>query len=278
MKTIIVPTDFSDNATHALRYACMLNTAFKGKIIIFHSYAVPVFDTNISYVIMPDDGEFKKKSHEMLNKQKHQILTEYPGMDIETLVEEGYAEDAITGAAKKKNADFLIMGTQGASGLREALIGSITAAVIENTTCPVIAVPEKVNVNKLNKIVFATDYALNDFENVGKVIEIAKPFNAEIILLHISNGELDKSYEFASIEHFKEQIKAENKYDKITFKLLESRDILDGLNFYLDEIKADLLAMSMHHRTFFQKMFNRSKTKRMAFHTHIPLLAFHAEE
>lgn len=278
MKTIIVPTDFSDNAMHALRYACMLNVKLNGKIILFHSYALPVLAIDMPYEIMPPDDELKKVSLIALNNQKHQILAEFPGMKFETLVDAGFAEDGITNMARTKEADFLIMGTQGASGLREALIGSITASVMEDTSCPVIAVPEKATINRLNKIVFATDYALSDFENISKVTEIAKPFNAEIILLHVSSGELDKAYEFAAIETFKENVKEENKYENISFKLLDSRDILDGLNFYLDEIKADLLVMSMHHRTFFQKMFNRSKTKRMAFHTHIPLLAFHAEE
>lgn len=278
MKTLIVPTDFSDNAMHALRYACMLNAKLNGRIILFHSYAVPVLSTDMAYEIMPPDEELKKISRGALKNQKEQIAAEFPGMPFETVIEAGYAEDEITNLAKTKEADFLVMGTQGASGLREALIGSITASVMEDATCPVIAVPEKAIVNRLNKIVFATDYALNDFENVSKITAIAKPFNAEIILLHVSSGELDKAYEFAAIETFKERITEENKYERVSFKLLESRDVLDGLNFYLDEIRADMLVMSMHHRTFFQKMFNRSKTKKMAFHTHIPLLAFHAEE
>ncbi len=278
MKTIIVPTDFSDNAMHALRYACMLNGKLNGKIILFHSYAMPVLATDMTFEIMPPDDELKKLSHKMLKEQLQQITSEFPGMNFETVAEAGFAEDEIINLAKTKEADFLVMGTQGASGLREALIGSITASVMEDTSCPVIAVPEKATVNRLSKIVFATDYALNDFENIGKVIELAKPFNAELTLLHVSSGELDKAYEFAAIETFKENVKEENKYEKLTFKLLDSREVLDGLNFYLDEIKADLLVMSMHHRNFFQKMFSRSKTKRMAFHTHIPLLAFHAEE
>jgi len=278
MKTIIVPTDFSDNALHALRYAAMLNAAFNGKIILFHSYAVAVYGTETSLAFMPSDEELKNDSLELLNKESQKILAEYPGLKIESVFEDGYPEQAIIEMAKRKNGDLVVMGTQGASGLREALVGSITASVMEDTACPVIAVPENATVNKVSKIVFATDYALNDFENISKVIEIAKPFGAEIILLHVSNGELDHAYEYSAIENFKIRAAEENQYDKISFKLLESRDVLNGLNFYLDEVKADLLAMSMHHRTFFQKLFNRSKTKRMAFHTHIPLLAFHAED
>ena len=108
------------------------------------------------------------------------------------------------------------------------------------------------------------------------VVDIARGFNAEVILLHVSNGELDKAYEFDAIERFKERIQEDSRYEKINFKLLENRDVIDGLSLYLDEVKADMLAMSMRHRNFFQKIFNRSKTKRMAFHTHIPLLAFHS--
>src|SRR2546425_763870 len=101
MKTILVPTDFSDNSMHALRYACMLNAAFNGKIILFHSYAVAVLATDASYAIITGDDDLKEESAELLKKHQQKIAAEYPGMDFETSVEEGYAEQAITDFAKK---------------------------------------------------------------------------------------------------------------------------------------------------------------------------------
>lgn len=275
MKTILVPTDFSKNSDNAIHFALELNKKLKSKVILFHSYVVPVFATDIPEAI-PSDEELKKVSQRAMKKLKEKITMEYPVMEIETLLKPGYAEDEIVEISSGKKADLVVMGTQGASGLREVLVGSITAAVMEDTECPVLAIPEKAEFKHLNKIVFATDYAYNDFENVEKVVDLARRFDAEVILLHISNGEIDKAYEFDAIERFKEHMVADSKYDKVTFKLLENRNVIDGLSLYLDEVNADMLAMSMRHRNFFQRVFSRSKTKRMAFHTHIPLLAFHA--
>jgi nucleotide-binding universal stress UspA family protein len=277
MKTILLPTDFSKNSDNAIHFALELNKMMKLKVILFHSYVLPVLASDVP-IAMTSDSELEKAAQKRIKQLKDKLIKEYPEMEIETKLSPGYAEDEIVQISSAKKADLVVMGTQGASGLREVLIGSITAAVMEDVKCPVLAIPEHSTFKGLNKIVFATDYAYNDFENVERVVDIARSFNAEVILLHISNGEIDKAYEFDAIERFKEKMVEDSKYDKVSFKLLEYRDVIDGLNLYLDEVNADLLVMSMHHRTFFQKIFVRSKTKKMAFHTHIPLLAFHAED
>jgi nucleotide-binding universal stress UspA family protein len=277
MKTILIPTDFSKNSDNAVHFALELNKKLNAKITLFHSYVVPAYASDIP-VVMSSDEELKNIAQKGMENLTGKLQKEYPGMNIETMILDGYAEDEIVAATTDKKTDLVIMGTQGASGLREVLIGSTTAAVMEETECPVLAIPEKATFNGMHKIVFATNYAENDFENIENVIDLARKFDAEVILLHISSGELDTAYEYAAIETFKERIRQDSKYENVSFKLLESRDVIDGLSFYLDEIKADMLVMSMHHRTFFQRVFNRSKTKRMAFHTHIPLLAFHVKE
>jgi len=274
MKTILIPTDFSKNSGNAIQYAMELNKKIQAKAILFHSYVVPMLAGEVP-ALMPGDDELKDEARTTLNKEQLRLASAYPGMHIETLLSPGYAEDEIVQVSTSTSADLVVMGTQGASGLREVLIGSITAAVMEDTKCPVLAIPENAAYHGLSKIVFATNYADNDFENIENVIELARKFNAEVILLHISSGKLDTAYEYAAIETFKERIKQDSNYEHVSFKLLESRDIIHGLNFYLEEIKADMIAMSMHHRTFFQSIFNKSKTKQMAFHSNVPLLAFH---
>lgn len=277
MKTILVSTDFSKNSDNAIHFALELNKKLRANVILFHSYVVPILAGDMP-VIMPSDDELKSESDKLLSQLRNKCREEYPGMDIETMLSPGYPEDEIPKALVEKNADLLVMGTQGASGLREVLIGSITATVMNNTECPVLAIPEDAQFKGLHKIVFATNYADNDFENIEQVVEIARLFEAEVIMLHVSTRQLDTAYEYAAIETFKERIRSDSQYEKVSFKLLESREVVDGLNFYLDETKANMIVMSMHHRTFFQQIVNRSKTKKMAFHTHIPLLAFHAVE
>ena len=277
MKTYLLPTDFSDNALHAIRYALTLNKKINARIILFHSYVIPVYSTDIP-IVMPEDSDIRKVSEEVLEKMKKSLLEEFPETEIMTSVEQGYPEEEIVLAAQKHGADMIIMGTQGASGLREALIGTISASVMETALCPVMAVPAECDFKLYKKIVFATNYAEGDFLYIEEVLSFARLFSAEIILLHISSGEFEYSLEFDAIERFKERIKEDSKYKNVSFKLLESKDVYEGMNKYLDEIQADLVAMTMRKRSFIQKLFKRSITQKMAYHSRIPLIAFKTGE
>ncbi|HNS12170.1 MAG TPA: universal stress protein [Bacteroidia bacterium] len=277
MKTFILSTDFSDNALNAIRYACTLNKKLNAKLVLFHSYVVPVYSTDIPLTI-PQDKELRDASEKALNQLRDKLRKEFPDMEIEADLNQGYPEEEIVFAADKHKADMIIMGTKGASGLREALVGTISAAVMEYANCPVMAVPADCNYKDFKKIVFATNYAEGDFHYVEQVLDFARPFGADLILIHISSGEFERSLEFDAIERFKERIKEDSKYKNVHFKLLESKNVYEGLNNYLDEVQADLVAMTMRKRSFIQKLFKRSITQKMAYHTHIPLIAFKVPE
>ncbi len=274
MRTYLVPTDFSDNAKHAIDYALSLNNKMNARIILFHSYVVPVYSTDIPLTV-PQDHELRKASEEAMKNLCENLQKISPETEFLTEVQQGYPEEEIVIAADKHNVEMIIMGTQGASGLREALVGTISAAVMENANCPVMTVPTECNFRPFKKIVFATNYAEGDFNYIEHVLEFARPYSADLVLLHISSGEFERSLEFDAIERFKERIKEDSKYKNVTFKLLESKDVYKGMNLYLEEIQADLVAMTMRKRSFIQKLFKRSITQKMAYHSEIPLIAFH---
>lgn len=277
MKNILVPTDFSGNAGHAIRFALELARKQKANVLLFHSFVIPVYATDVPVFPQADD-ELRKVSEEAMQKLVAKLKMENPGQEISYYVSQGYAEEEIVEAAAKNKIDMIVMGTQGASGIREALVGTITASVMEQAQCPVMAVPEAASFTSFSKIVYATSYAEGDFQHVEEIIDFARTFDAEVVLLHISSGSYDSTYEFEAIERFKERIAEDSRYDKISFQLLENKNVYEGLNSFIESNKADLVAMTMHKRSFIQKMFNRSITKKMAYHTHIPLIAFKTEE
>jgi nucleotide-binding universal stress UspA family protein len=277
MKTIIIPTDFSANAMNAAHYALELNKQIRAEIVLFHSCIIPVYATDVP-VVVPDIDMLKKESLKLLNKVRSEVETDFSNQEIHTHVSAGYPGEEIISYAEKKKAGMVVMGTKGASGLKEVLFGTNTAGIIGRLNCPLLIVPEGAGFKDMKKIVFATNYAENDIENIHEVIELAKKFNAEVILLHISSADQSKPFEYNSIESFCEQTKKSSGYDLIRFKLLDDADVEKGINFYLDEVKADLIAMTNRHRSFFQRFFNKSISKKMAYHTHIPLMVFHVKE
>lgn len=274
MKKILVPTDFSPASEHALRYVCELNRKLGATVLLHHSYVIPVYATEVP-ILLPTDAELQQASEESLEELTKRFRQNYPDMRFETCVSSGFAEEKIPAVAKDRQADLVVMGTKGASGLREALIGTITAAVMEKSTCPVIGIPEDATWSNFDRIVYATGYAEGDFANADWLIDFARKLEAEIILLHVASARNDKTYEFDAIERFKERLAEESKYPKLGFKLLEGKDVYESMARYVEEVKADMLAMTIHHRSTAEKLFDRSMTKRMAYHTHIPLVAFH---
>lgn len=273
MKKIIVPTDFSIEAEHALRFACELNAKLKAEIVLHHSYVLPVYATDLP-VLLPSDEELYNTSKEALDALKSKLLRDYPDMRFSSLATGGFAEDEIPAAAEAEGAGLIIMGTKGASGIKEALIGTIAAAVMDKAPCPVMAVPEEASWRNLDRIVYATGYEEGDFTNAENLINLAKTLGAEVILLHVTSGKNDRSFEFDAIERFKERLVEETKYDRISFKLLDDRDVYHGVTNYVEEVRADMLAMTIRHRSLISKLFERSTTKRMAYHTRIPLIAY----
>lgn len=277
MKSILVPTDFSENAENAITYAAEMNLKINGKIILFHSYLVPVPVTDIAFsMAMIDDNEVRQAAKSTLNKLKITYEILYPGMEFETDLSEGIADTEIVTEEKLSKCDLVIMGTHGKSGLQEFFIGSNTVSVINKSICPVISVPDNAKMRGLKKIVFATDFASNDFKNVFEIVEHARNFNSHIELLHISTGQSDQLIEKSKLIELQQRIINESKYPDISINLLPDKNSFQGLNSYLEEYNPDLLAISTRDRSFVDKYFDRSLTKKMVHHSHIPLIALHS--
>ncbi|CAN5549883.1 universal stress protein [soil metagenome] len=279
MKTILIPTDFSPNSENATDYAMEMNKKINAKIVLFHSYFIPVYGTDMPVEVL-NDAEIREASLKTLEKLKEKAKLKFKNSDFvfDVLTSEGIIADEIAAAVEKEKIDLVVMGTKGAHGLKEVLIGTNTASVVGKVNCMVLAIPEEAKFKEIKKIVFATNYAENDFENIEAVIDFAKHYNAEVIMLHISEGDLSRSFEFNSIEHFEQRIKEDTNYEGISFKLFEGKNVEEGISLYLEEINADMIAMTNRHRNLFQRLFDRSLTKKMAYHTHIPLMTFHVKE
>lgn len=281
MKTILVPTDFSPAAESATKYALELNQKINAKIILFHGYVMPHYAVDVTMVVT-DFEDMKREEMDSLKKWTDKYKALYPQMQIESRFadSEQVIANEVSQLAAAENVDLVVMGTTGASGLKSVLFGSNAAAVLEKAPCPVLVIPDKYKFNKMQKIVFATDYQDNDLESLTFLCEIAVLFEAEIIIVHISQTPQTDEYEPDLLEWFKHELldKANIDYKNLSFHLLIAGDIADELQSYVEKNNVDLVSMSMRKRNTFSKLFSRSVTKTLAHHTRTPLLAFHAAE
>ena len=273
MKTILVPTDFSKNSINAIDYAVALAKREKAKIILLNAFHIvsPSFDIPLPSDIINSTRIDINKKLEMLCAE----IKKTKKVKCDSIVKFDLAVDAIIETTKEVKPDLIIMGTKGASGIKEVLMGSNTASVIEKAQCPVIAVPESARFDGIKKISYASDYYASDIDAMKKLVEIAKLFNAKITVIHVSDEEFTRYSEETYLNDFKSKVRKKIKYDKISYKLVFGKHLEKVLDKEIDEWHPDLLAMSTLHRNLFYKIFGTSVTRKMAFHSEVPLMVFH---
>jgi nucleotide-binding universal stress UspA family protein len=141
-KTFLVPTDFSSCARKAAEEALMLARSFSGRVVFFH-----VLDLNPSYTIayaheLGISVPILPPSPEEIEPEWEAFLSDLPleKIDWEKCTEEGQAATTIVHQAEQMQADVIVIGTHGRSGLPHMLLGSVTEKVARTASCPVLTI------------------------------------------------------------------------------------------------------------------------------------------
>jgi nucleotide-binding universal stress UspA family protein len=273
MKTILIPIDFSSNSENALNYAIDFAKKENAKLVLLNVFDISYASGAVPYTILAEErSNLKKESDEKLKVASLKI--EFAGCTHhEAISIEGFTVDVILDVIKKKQVDLVIMGTKGATGFSGVIFGSNTAKIIEDSTCPVIAIPQDAKFEPIKKITFATNYNHNDIDGLKSLVVLAEPFNAQINVLHVTDD--TDSSEVKLMKAFTDDVKNKISYNNIIFQSLPGNDVDSALQKHIDDNGTNLLVMSTHHRNLFDKIFGKSITKQMAYHINIPLMALH---
>lgn len=274
---ILIPTDFSKLSDNAIYYTIdMVKKQKNVEFILYHSF-IP-FDTGLIYPKFIDLEN--KLVKEVLNKQMNSLVNrmkkETSNIKISSFVDEGVEYKGIARFSKLKKVDLIIMGTKGASGLNEALFGSRTWGVIKESKIPVICVPGKKKNFKTKKILLATDYKMNEVI-LKKIKNLCDIFNAKVYIVHFIYEGVYNLAKDIRFEKFKPTVNKILKNRIAGYSEIKGEDFLSDLNKYVIKNKIDMISTITYKREgLFNKLFDKSFTKKIACHTKIPLLAFHS--
>jgi nucleotide-binding universal stress UspA family protein len=276
MKPILLPTDFSENSKSALRYGLEIAKRLKAEVIFFHANHVPVIAPNTPVgvydnLIITDE----KKQKESLEHLKSTLYLELGLSEEEVpskcVVRLGFAVDEIVNEAEDENVGLIIIGTEGASGLQKALVGTNAASAIKKSHIPVLTVPTGTIFNGIRKIALATDFHhVEDKNIITPLLEMALLFDAEILIFNIRK---DKSTQ-PSFEEAAEGFVFEEAFSKVkhSYFLSENKNITQGIEDFVKEHKADLLVMMPHKQGFWEGLFSTSYSQEVAQDAVSPLL------
>ncbi len=273
MKTILVPTDYSEVADNALNYAVELAKFSKAKLILMHAYQVPVPTGDIP-VMLVSPMELAEINQKRVKKLEHKITKLTAGkIKVGSVTRSGFTVEEISNVIKEKNIDLVIMGITGVGEVSEKLIGSHTTSLIKQTKTPVLIIPKDAKYKKVEKMILACNYSEPvNVDAVKRLKAFAKLFDAKVLVLDVEKPAAVPMYEnTAAGEKLGRALK---DVDHVMF-YGSSNDLTDELNSFADAHKCDWVAMIPHKHNLLSRLFHESNTKKMAFHTHLPLLSIH---
>lgn len=276
MKTILVPTDFSEQALNALDLAAQIAKKSGAKIILTH--VIEGSQNFSSFNTMGEGGSSVGEEAFLIKKlveaheknlgelKKRDMLS---GIEVETRVKIGSPYESISQVISDDEANLVVMGSKGASGLDEVLIGSNTEKVVRYAKCPVITVKNKIALESIESIVFATDLSGDQKRLVQKVKEVQKLLNAELHILKVNTPshfytnrqleeEFDKFIEKYELENF-----TTNMYNEATEE--------DGILYFAEEVGACMIAIGTHGRTGLLHLLSGSIAEDLVNHSDIPV-------
>ena len=273
MKNILVPIDFSDCSKAAAKFAIDLAGHYDANLTFVHVVHLPMVDPNMPTDVIEDmleEGEQQaRESYQAFRQELKLGDQQHAAFELRL----GFVVSEIITVAKEKKADYILMGTHGAAGIR-TILGSVTSSIVAKTDIPVFAIPENATFRAFRNIVYATNIREADVICLDQLMEFAKQVDATIHVVHVSNSEESPiGKEWADL---KSAFWKEIKMEEVEFTIVKAEDVAQGLEAYIVENEPDLVAMLTAHRSFFDRIFHPSLTRRMAMHAKTPLLAFHA--
>ena len=275
MKKIIVPVDFSQHSEYALKAAALLAKKQKAEIYALHMLDMVENSVNESLNYQHEKTIFLLKLAE--KKFKTFLNKEYlKGLKVNPIIKHYKVFSEINEIAKEENADLIIMGSHGASGLKEFFVGSNTEKVIRFSDIPVLVVKNELSDLTFENIVFPTDFSDELVNTYTQAKQVVKAFNGKLHLLYV-NTPYDNFKTSAEMENLAVSFltKAEGNINKLNdINFVSDRSIEKGILNFSNSVGADLIAVSTHGRKGLSHVFRGSLSEDIANHSSLPILTF----
>jgi len=267
VKKVLLSTDFSENAQHAIDYALLLFGDQDVNYFLLNSYCLM---HNIPEMLISLEDILHEQSEKGLKKNLAHIKNDYQKLVIETISTYGEPAVAIKKVVKDRSIDLVVIGSRGRSALTETIFGSNTADLVRRITQPILIVPLHNVLRPPRKIVFATDLVrIDDLNFLEPMLLLARKYQSEITIVNVTGKHSD-----SRVKRALERLEFRNHFQGINcrFELVQNEDILEGINEFVSNELADMLVLSPNEYPDFKDVFHKSVTKRMIQRMKIPIL------
>ncbi|MDQ0477260.1 universal stress protein [Chryseobacterium gotjawalense] len=280
MRTILVPTDFSEPSKNAAHYALNMAIGLKADLHLCNAFTVPAESPVMSGVtwslyeypdLKEEINKDLKKFANTLEKKETVLAADAPTLFHPTISYSCEREDLVSfihTTAIATDAILIVMGMTGGGKLNQLLFGSNSLKMIDKTQHPLLIIPHHHRYQAIRKIAFATDLSTEDKKTAQALSKLAEYFDAELLISHVIdfNEKLDND----AYEH-KKDLFIQDIPGKTSYLPIEEKGIDSGLD-VLRNKDLDLLVMGHQHKVFFDRLTEGSHSIRQARKLHLPLM------
>jgi nucleotide-binding universal stress UspA family protein len=275
MKKIIIPVDFSDHSEYALKTAAKLAKKHDAELLVLH---------------MLEMSDIMLTTSEGFQSQKAAFFLQIAEQKLEGFLKKDYLNDLkvtsiikhfkvfseVNDVALKNDADLIVMGSHGSSGMAEFFVGSNTERVVRNANIPVLVVKNNVSDVNFNVVAFACSFSEETIKPYLNAVKLFDKIDAKFYLVHV-NLPNDRFMSSLEIEQ-----KAVNFFTKAERNLTKMKDVYYVCDYTVEEgvlncankIGADLIIVPTHGRKGLAHFFEGSIGEDVANHSTLPVMTF----
>lgn len=274
MKTLLVPTDFSATAKNSATYAAHLAKHIgASRIVLYNAYSMPLA-TEMSWAILQTE-ELQRASE--TNLADYKTMTEAitgTDIDVTTISEFGFLQERLGEVVAENKVDLIVMGITGGGKLEEVLIGSNTIHIIHQVAVPVIIVPPDAQWQPIQHLGWACDYQEVQQTTPAQSIKNAlAALSAKLVVVH---NHPDQLVFDPMLYHNNLMVSELFSKSNPEFVKVSNEDFLEAMDEFISTYRIDMMLVVPKKHNWLDSLFRRSHTRRLAFHTHIPLLCIKA--
>ena len=272
MNKILVPTDFSQESENAAAFAADLARSTGADLYLLHVMEIPTHSTNYTfseYQEVPEGIALMKAAKERFEKFKQKPI--FKDVNVIEAVQFERTYENIVQQAEKHEIDLIVMGSHGATGMREMFIGSNTERVVRMAHCPVFTIKGAVKPQGIDDMVFASDFKPEVYSSFPQIKQLAELFDAKLHLLKVVTP---NTFEVtAKSRQEMEDFAKEFQLANYTINIYNDEYIEAGILNFSDSVDADLISLSTHGRKGLVHLINGSLAEDVANHAERPVLS-----
>jgi len=275
MKKIIVPIDFSEHSEFALKAAAKFAAKFDAEVLALHMLEMTDIMLTTSEGFQDQQAIFFYK----LAEQRFEKFLEkdyLKNVRLTPIIKHFKVFSEVNDVAQKHDADLIIMGSHGTSGVMELFVGSNTERVVRNADIPVLVVKEDLKNVDFKSAVFACNFSIETIKPYLNAAKVMKKLGCELHMVHVNlpNNSFKSS---AEIDNAVEQFftKADGNLNKMSdVHYVADYTVEDGILSYSNKINADLVVIPTHGRKGLSHFFEGSIGEDIANHAKRPVMTF----